>query len=166
VRDAAGEPADRLHLLSLAQLLLALEQHAAGVPVAERVADRPLEVCGNEMLLDVVGRAFPQRRSVEVAAAVAGDEDERLRGAGFLRRVDEADAGAVGQQLIHEVDVVVVGADPPQPFPDGTHHLEDELEGRGAQRHLDELTRLGIVVDGKHADDAEIRDPRGSSALR
>ena len=38
VRDAAGEPADRLHLLRLAELLLALAQRVLGAaPLVERV---------------------------------------------------------------------------------------------------------------------------------
>ena len=50
----------------------------AGLPVAQRVADRALEVRADHVLLDVVRRAFAQRRLVERAAAVAGHQDERL----------------------------------------------------------------------------------------
>ena len=84
VRDAAGEPADRFHLLRLAELLFAIVERPARLPVAQRVADRPLEMRADQVFLDVVRRAFAQCRFVERAAAVAGHQDERLVGPDVL----------------------------------------------------------------------------------
>ena len=160
VRDAAGEAADRVHLLRLAQLLLAIEQHAARLPVAERVADRTLEMRADELLLDVVGGSFAQCRLVEIPAAVAGDQDEWLRGAVFLGGVNQAQAGAVGQPLVDEIDVVIIAADAAQAFDDRADHLECQLEMRVAQRHLDELARLRVVIDRQDPNEMKIWKPR------
>ena len=111
MRDAAGEPADRFHLLRLAQLLLAFVQRAVRLPVAQRVADGALQVRAHQMLLDVIGRAFAQRRFVERAAAVARHQDEGLVGAHFLRGPDQIDARTIREPLIDEVDVMLVSFD-------------------------------------------------------
>ena len=124
VSDAAGQPADAFHLLRVPELILPIAKDAAGVPVAHRVADRALEVRREHVLLDVVGGALVQRRLVERAAAVPGHEDERLGDARLLRLVDEVDAGAVGQPVIDEVEVVVVGLDPFEPGCDGRRDLD------------------------------------------
>src|SRR5258707_518408 len=54
MRDTARQTPDCFHLLRLPELLLAVVQYAARLPVAQRIADRSLEVRADEMFLDVV----------------------------------------------------------------------------------------------------------------
>jgi hypothetical protein len=68
--------------------------------------------------------------------------------------VNQAEASAVGQLLVDEVDVVVIGADAAQTFRNCSHHLECHLEVGVAERNLDELTRLRVVINCQDADEA------------
>ena len=156
MRDAPGEPADRFHLLRLAELLFAIVESPARLPVSQRIADRPLEMCAHEMFFDVVGRALAQRRFIERAAAVAGQQDEGFVGPEILGQPDQVDACSIGKPLVDQVDVVFVRFDPFEAGGSGRDDLDLPLEVRVHERHLDKRLRLRIVIDQENADVAQV----------
>ena len=75
VRDAAGEPADRFHLLRLAQLRLAVPQRLLGLPALGQVADP-----GDEE--GAAGRVDARDGELESGSASDPSGSRRARGAG------------------------------------------------------------------------------------
>src|SRR5581483_65798 len=71
-------------------------------------------------------------------------------------RANQVDAGAVGQALIDEVDVVIAPADPFEAGGDGGRDLDVALEMRVHERHLDQRLRLRVVVDEKNIHVAQV----------
>ncbi len=110
----------------------------------------------DQVLLDVVRRAFAQRGLVERAAAVPRHEDERLVGAEVLRGPDQIETRAVGEPLIDEINVVFVGLDALEACRRGGDDLDLPLEVRVEQRHLDERLRLRVVVDQQDGDMTQV----------
>ena len=156
VGDAAGEPADRLHLLRVTQLLIAVVQQAHRLPRAQGIADGPFQLRGHHVLLDVIRRAGARGLLVERQAAVAGHQDERFVDALRPCVGNQIHAGAVRQLLIDEVEIVIVLADALESDPDVGDHVEGHLKPRVGQRHLDQRSRLRVVVDDQNADDVEL----------
>ena len=109
---AASQAADAFHLLRVPQLIFAVAQGTARVPVPHRVADRALEVRGQQVFFDVVGGSFTQRCLVQRPATVTGHKDERLVDPCRLGFVNQIDPCAVGQPMIEEIHIVLVGLDP------------------------------------------------------
>ena len=80
--------------------------------------------------------------------------------------MDEVDAGAVGQPVIDEIDVVLVGLDAFEPGRDGGRDLDVALEVRVHQGHLDQRQRLRIVVNHEQADVTQFAPSRCGGTLR
>jgi hypothetical protein len=60
--------------------------------------------------------------------------------------VDQADAGAIGQPVIDQINVVLVGLDALEARRHRRRDLDDALEVRVHERHLDERQSLRVVV--------------------
>ena len=66
--------------------------------------------------------------------------------------MDDADASAIRQLLIDEVDIVLVSQDALEAHPRGRCDIDVWLEGGVGKRHLDQRTRLGVVVNQQDPD--------------
>ena len=94
---------------------------------------------------------------VDVAAAVAGHENEGLAGGPGFGASDQLDAGAVGKLLIDQVDVVLIGLDADRCLTDAVADDVDVSLERGiGERHVDQRSRLRVVVHEQDAHDFEV----------
>ena len=145
VRDAAGEAADRLHLLGVAQLLLEPLALGKGVPRGRDVA----EVGGEERLLRHVE---PRDRDLDRELAPVGAHGSQLD-------PQAEDRAAAGLEVTCEGLAMLVAERRRDDQVD--HELPQRLVAEVAERLLGgrvEVDDATLVVDGDHAVEGGVED--------
>ena len=153
MRDAAGEPADRFHLLRLPQLRFTADHIATPFGALAGIANRSPQQFGVGAILDqvVLGAALDRLHSGDIVVC-SGQHDQRQEiPARGMQTIDGLEPVAVGQREIQQHGVESIGSDRGNGGSDRRDLLDFHPDRSGGELGAHQRRIIVVVFDEQYA---------------